>query len=188
MTAPGSSKWTSVGTSLLQSFGGDFDVRFNFHSPQLLAPESGRQTQVYLQLELADRERTQLSSMLSRHRGHTTTQAQARTRPGDNWKYDTFATIPVSDIDFLRIARRADVAYIIAGNTDREFVVGERTIGDSIVSRSGLRIMLHTGHIEGTSTVLAKSIEVRSQSVTSVLTNPPARAPSVFESIINLFD
>lgn len=191
ITTPSSPNWVSAGTSVLQSFAGDFDIRFNFASPVLITPDSGRQSQVYLQVELSDDERTQLSAMLSKHHaGNTSAQAQSRTRPGNNWKYDTFATIPVPAIDTLRIARRGEVAYAIAGNTveDRDFVLGTRTIGAATIQSGDIRIMLHPGHSEGLSKLLAKSIEVRSETQINVVTPPILRTPSVLESIINFFD
>lgn len=191
MSAPSSSNWISVGTSILESFTGDFDIRFDFASPVLLNPEPGRQSQIYLQVELADPERTQLSAMLSKHHAeNTTAQAQSRTRPGNSWQYDTFATIPVTTLDQLRIARRGEVAYVIASNKEegREFVVCDRVIGAAPTQPSGIRIMLHPGHLEGASTLVAKSIEVRSESQTKVVTPPVMRTPSVFESIFNIFD
>ena len=195
--AQGASTWESSGFSALQQYSGDFDVRWEFDDVDLLVPDRGRQSQVFLQIEFLDATATQVSSILTRNAtGQYTGQGQHRTRTSTGYSYDTFATVPVSKTNMLRIARRGADLYFIAGSTEtgQERLIGTRKVSSAPIRRTGLKFLVHPGHSDGMSQVLAKSIEVRTsvpvaRAVVPAQPKPAApNSPSLFDAIRGLFN
>jgi|GEM_PF-5099544 len=58
LVSVGTDNWTATGLLVNREFAGDFDITFQFSPTQLPTPKQGQRTQVYLQLELTDADRT----------------------------------------------------------------------------------------------------------------------------------
>lgn len=189
--------WTSSGASLRRGVVADFDAELRFKPLELLTPARGKHTQIFLQIELANSQQTQVSAILSKTNDVLLlSQAQARTKPGNEYAYNTFASIPLGEIDTLRVARRGTTAYVIAGDSSREHehLVGQLEIGTAPVSPYGVRLMLHPGQDEGVSKALFRSLIVRAASDRPAAMIPGQPAPDIkppptlFDSIRSLFD
>ena len=206
--APGADEWASSGMSLRKQFAGDFDVTFGFRPLQMLVPQAGKHTQVYLQLGLDDPQRTQVSAMLTKtHEGALVTQAQLRRPTESGYQYDVLGTVGLEDPDYLRAARRGNQIYILAGREadDRVYLIGSTTVSEEPIAYYGVRMMLHTGHVSGSSQMFARTLDVRAESeielnlvpanTNPIRTNPnlgreqsqPTLPSRIYQSIQNLF-
>lgn len=198
---PGSDEWSSAGLSIIRRFIGDFDILFRFDKPLLATPMNGERSEVYLQIELGDEGKSQLSLMLRKDdSGGIYCMAQMRTRINNESRYSNLGTLAVSDPDYFRLLRRGRDAYFIVGKdtNQREYLLASTKVSESMIGFHGARIMVHTGGAGRTSSVLAKSILVKAQAqavmnVAPVFrTNPtvppnPAKPKTIYESFRDLF-
>jgi len=166
--SPGNDDWTSAGMGLLKELRGDFDIRVTFDPIDLTTPAKGKRSQVFLQAELADPDRTQLSAILTRtDQGSLIGQGQIRIKLASGYRYDTLSAIQVQSMDQLRLARRGKRIHYIGGSSaeGREFLMASTSVDDAPISRHGLRLLVHTGGSGRTSRVLIKSLDVRCQEI-----------------------
>ncbi|MEM6980117.1 MAG: DUF1583 domain-containing protein, partial [Planctomycetota bacterium] len=196
--APGAIDWTSGGLSMNEGYRGDFDIKFRFQRRSMVTPQDGKNTQVYLQIDLGNQDRTQLSVMLTKRPDERfATQAQIRNRLFTRYKYTNVGTSTFADPDFLRLARRSGRLHWLAGNEaeQTEFLIASQDVGEAPILNRGVRMMLHTGHVDGVSKMLARSIEVRAETKVGLNLVPAMRPTSpqptlpdrIFQSLRDLF-
>ncbi|EMI27846.1 signal peptide protein [Rhodopirellula europaea SH398] len=196
--ASGTDNWTSAGVSLQHLIEGDFDIAFHFDPPKLATPTKGQQTQLYLQIEWSDDDHTQVNAMMTKSdAGTITSRAQTRVIENGNSVYRIIGSQTLSNPDYLRIVRRDDQCFCIAGRKDNQqsLLLGSVRVSKQPIDPRRVRVVLHTGGDGRTSEVLLKSIHVKAAGATlvapaiirTVPAKPDTRAPSVFDSIRNFF-
>ncbi|MGV3483384.1 MAG: DUF1583 domain-containing protein, partial [Planctomycetaceae bacterium] len=206
----GTDHWSSAGLSINREFAGDFDIAFRFSPTDLSMPQKGQQTQVYLQLELADADRTQVSTMLTKNdTGAVFSQMQVRSQVDGKYVYKSVGNQFIENANRMRLVRRGTE---VVGNpgpdtNDSGIVVGSAELPDAPIGKQGVRMLLHTGGAGRTAKMMLQSIEVRAAqtigptNAVSAMTPAPARrtVPSpppqpkslpsrVFDSIRGLFN
>ncbi|KAA5538983.1 DUF1583 domain-containing protein [Roseiconus nitratireducens] len=202
LKSEGTDNWTSAGLSLRRQFEGDFEVSFEFEPIELATPKKGKHTQVYLQVELANPDATQLSSILTKSdAGTLVSQSQIRNRAGGAFQYQAIGNQPLADPGLLRIQRRGSDIFFIAGkeSDQNQVLLGHAKATNDPVEFFGIRMMLHTGGAERSSRILLKSIQVRAERsvalpvVRTIRTleqpAPPKSLPTrLFDSVRGLFE
>lgn len=178
----GTDHWTSAGISLKRMIQGDFDITFAFEPNELAVPREGDYTQIFLQVETTDEDRTQLSAILNKSsRGAIVSQGQSRTRDGQSYSYNRLGSLGISSPDYLRLLRRGKKVYLYAGveSKKHEYLIGTTSAPDVPLIPLGVRMMLHTGGPDRKSQMLVKSIDVKAQQLTRLSVAPIANtAPS----------
>ncbi|WP_372721974.1 DUF1583 domain-containing protein [Novipirellula sp.] len=178
----GTDHWTSAGISLKHIIQGDFDITFAFEPNELAVPKEGDYTQIFLQVETSDEDRTQLNAMLVKSpRGGTVSQGQSRTQNAQGYSYNRLGSLGISTPDYLRLLRRGEKVYFYAGveSEKQEYLIGSTSAPDVPLSPFGVRMMLHTGGSDRTSQMLVKSIDVKADQLTRFSLAPVANsAPS----------
>jgi hypothetical protein len=206
LTAPGTDHWSSAGASLQKQVEGDFDIAIAFDPQRLDTPAAGQGSSVYLQLELADKDDTQVSMILNKT-SEGALEAAAQIRKPDekgNYQYSRMGRLSVRSARELRLARRDNRLYCLATSEDfgGRRVVAQAEIGREPVKLGGTRILVHTGGAGRESRVLWKGIQVKAERITSdsaarapklavpaqpALKRPPAPPKSVLRSIFDFF-
>lgn len=213
VVAVGTDHWTATGLSVSRQFAGDFDITFQFSPTQFPTPKTGQKTQVYLQLELTDVDRTQVSAMLTKNDAGTVfCQMQTRHRIDGEYVYKTIGNQFIEENDRLRLLRRGKEVIGIAGSQtkDSEIVLGSAVLTDDPIIPHGVRLLLHTGGSERTSKTMLQSIRIHAAQTfvlnAAPFAMPPINAPAqrtgpnatpsqpqslpkqVFDSLRGLFD
>lgn len=192
IVAPGTEAWTSAGSSLLNSVAGDFDISIEFDVLKFDRPMAGKRCAVYLQLELADEARTQLSAIFTNNdAGITEAIAQVR-EPRGQGKYDyrTVGSLSFADATALRIARRNErLTFLVASKASKtERIIGYLDRPAAPIPESSIRLLVHTGDPDLETRVLWKSINVRADSVSKPNeVTAQADDSGILDSVINLF-
>ncbi len=213
--AAGTKEWTSSGLSLLRQIDGDFDIKIEFDPRQLAIPAAGQESSIYLQAELTDPARTQVNSTLVRMPSGTVV-ANAKLRASlhsGEFQYRSLGAIELASVKQLRLARRGERIYWIAGSeaVSDETIIASADIGDAAIDFGCLRMLVHTGGEGRSSEVLLRSLIVnaerlrdRSSADTAqqqrqpALAAPPAvnqpngkvpaqRPKSLFQSLFDIF-
>lgn len=179
LRSTGADDWTSAGMSISHSFAGDFDMKFDFDPISMATPKAGKDTQVFLQIELDDEDSTQLSSIYTKSEsGSLLCQCQVRLKNGGEYKYVTLGKQPLDDPDYLRVQRRGTEVFFLAGCNapEQEFLIGTCEATRAPTKRYGVRVLLHTGGAGRSSEILAKSVHIRSEQ-TQLFSRPHTVAP-----------
>ncbi|GAA5509547.1 DUF1583 domain-containing protein [Novipirellula caenicola] len=177
--SPGTDHWTSAGISLKHIIQGDFDITFAFEPNELAVPQEGDYTQIYLQVETSDADRTQFNAMLVKSpRGGTVSQAQSRTRNAQGYSYNRLGSLGISTPDYLRLLRRGKKIYFYAGveSKKHEYLIGMTSAPDVPLNPFGVRLMLHTGGSDRKSQMLVKSLDVKANQLTRLSLAPVANS------------
>ena len=169
VVAPGSDNWSSVGTSVMKQITGDFDVSVNFDVLKLDTPKPGKRCSVYLQIELPDKDETQLSLIFSNlGTGATEVVSQVREPRGQgNYNYRPTGAIDLANVSKLRVARRGERITLLASTNDpkRERIVGYLDRPAIPIPASFIRFFVHTGGAGLESRVLWKTIDIRAADI-----------------------
>jgi hypothetical protein len=204
ITAPGTDQWSSAGAALQKQVEGDFDISITFDPQRLDTPAEGQSSSVYLQLELADKDATQVSAILNRISDSTTEAVAQFRRPDEKggFYYRRMGTLSVPSATALRIARRGDRLVFLVKPAERDSprVLAQAEIGREPLKLGGTRILVHTGGNGRESRVLWKGIQVKAERITpesspvttapksAVKTQPaPQSSKSVLRSIFDFF-
>ena len=191
-------EWTSAGVSLQHLIEGDFDIAFYFDAVHLETPVQGQQTQLYLQIEWSDDDSTQVNAMMNKSdSGTVASRAMSRVLSDGKSIYRIIGSQPLDNPDYLRIVRRGDRCFCIAGREDdqQSLLLGTVRVSEQPIDPRRVRVVLHTGGAGRSSEVLLKSIHVRAAGITlaapvmgqPVPAKPESRAPSIFDSLRNFF-
>jgi hypothetical protein len=177
ITAPGTDEWSSAGASLQKQVEGDFDITIAFDPQRLDIPAQGLGSSVYLQLELADQNDTQMSMILNKtSEGQTEAVAQFRLSTGaGGFYYPRVGRVSLRSATELRMARRGSRVYFLAKPLalEGELIVAQAEIGREPLKLGGTRILVHTGGAGRESRVLWKNIRVRAEGLTPETTPAP---------------
>lgn len=209
VVAEGTDEWTSSGIALRHRLVDDFDITYQFDPINLPVPKVGKQTQVYLQLELLDPDRTQINTImtLTNAKG-VICQTQIRSRIDGSFNYRTDGDRPLEGVDRLRIARRGKDYHCIAGRSSQqdEILIGTISATAHPTNIVGVKMMLHTGGADRTAQIAIKNIQVHAATFlkvpppsASAIPVAPAAAPQkpsqpkglptrIFESIRGIFN
>ncbi len=165
--ALGTEEWTSSGIALLRQIEGDFDIRIEFDPKQLAIPAAGQETAIYLQVELADADRTQINSTLVRMPSGTVVanaKLRASLSPGE-FQYRSLGAIEMASAKQLRLVRRGGRVFWIAGSETAgdETIVSFADVGDAAVGYGSIRALVHTGGEGRSSQVLLRSLDVNAE-------------------------
>ncbi|NQV24185.1 MAG: DUF1583 domain-containing protein, partial [Rhodopirellula sp.] len=89
IVAPGTDNWTSAGASVMKTVTGDFDVAVTFDVLKFDIPKPGQRCSVYFQIQLPDKDETQISVIFTNNEtGRTEVVAQVREPRGqDKYNY-----------------------------------------------------------------------------------------------------
>ncbi|WP_461506015.1 DUF1583 domain-containing protein [Rhodopirellula baltica] len=196
--APGTDEWTSAGVSLQHLIEGDFDIAFYFDAVHLETPVQGQQTQLYLQIEWGDDDSTQVNAMMNKSdSGTVASRAMSRVLSDGKSIYRIIGNQPLDNPDYLRIVRRGDRCFCIAGREEdqQSLLLGTVRVSEQPIDPRRVRIVLHTGGAGRSSEVLLKSIHVKAAGITLaapvmgqlIPVKPESRAPSIFDSLRNFF-
>lgn len=200
ITNTGSDRWTASGVSPYVQFAGDFDAEIQFDASKLARPKPGKHTQVYLQLEIPDQNRTQLSGIFSLEEdGETYAFAQVRD-VGDNGEhhYRTIGRVSLTEGNSIRLARRGNQMTVLAGGTrlTEPLVVARYELAPLPIESRNLRFMVHTGGDGRTSRVRLQSWKIQAEQLKSnaatgvgptMTTQPAKKSKGVIESIYDYF-
>ena len=185
----GADVWTSAGVSSYTHLTGDFDATIRFRPEQLATPKEGQHTQIYLQIEAPDEQRTQVNSVYTLNsEGETIAEARVRTRnqKGD-YNYLGLGKLGMKPCCRLRIARRGTkVTFLAAEKADSpDEVIADYQFSGLPILPASVRIMVHTGGDERESRVILESLELHaatiSQSAGPVLL-PSPNSPNLPDS------
>jgi len=190
----GTDNWTSSGVSVQSRLEGNFDITFRFDPVTLAVPKPGEHSQVYLQLELSDTDQTSLGAIFTQEPGgETAALAQVRERNADgSARYRVIGQVAVGKASTLRIARRdSTLTFLAAGSIDgTDQIIAEYERSDAPIDRGNIRLMLHTGGADRTSTARWQSIDIRAETIdgqTGVKPPPAAPPPSVLDRVLDFF-
>ena len=200
----GTDKWDSSGLAFMQQVQGDFDIAIEFDEVDLAAPKTGEKTQLFLQIELADQARSQVSSVFTR-KGLDRTSVESQTRHTDDRGgliYNDLFAADRNNIRRLRLVRRGKTIYSLAGTgkpEDDEFLA-KAVVGDAPMRTNSLRALVHTGGAGRTSQIRLQRWDIRAESLTSLnrpliqvapapnAANQPSAPPkSILQSIFDSF-
>lgn len=169
IVAPGTDDWTSAGVSVGKSITGNFDISVSFDVLKFDMPKPGGRCAAYLQIEMPDQDRTQVSLIFTNtDTGRTEVIAQVREPRGKGkYNYRAIGTIDLEDAVALRIARRNDRLTFLVGSKDaaNERIVGFLQRPPTPVPESNVRFFVHTGGANRESRVLLKAIDMRGDSI-----------------------
>ena len=189
----GTDNWTSSGISVQSKLEDDFDVRMQFDPEELAVPKPGQHSQVYLQAEFADPGRTTIGAIFTlEQNGETAALAQVRERkPDGSFNYRVIGQTSVGPANALRIARRGTtISFLAAGPIAKDDqLIAEYELPNVPIESGNLRLMLHTGGADRTSTARWQSIDIRAakidgQAQTKV---PPPPPKGVIDRVLDFF-
>ncbi|TWU01661.1 DUF1583 domain-containing protein [Neorhodopirellula pilleata] len=163
LTSVGEDNWVSAGAAIKRGIAGDFDIAFAFQPSQLPTPKKGKQTQVFLQLELTDPDQTQICSILTKNENENVhCQMQVRYRIDGEYSYKTFSNQVLENADQLRLIRRGNELFGIAGarSDDAEVLLGMMELSDHSIAQRGIRMMLHAGGSGRTARIELETIHI----------------------------
>lgn len=192
IVAPGFDTWESSGGSTRQPIEGDFDISMDFQVVRLDKPSPDEQTALYLQLELQDQGRTQISSLFEQtESGHREAMSQIRqAKRGGGYNYRNEGAITMKNVNSLRIARRGKRFTILARSADdaQDRILNVTELSDAVISLA--RLMLHTGGAGRDSEVLVTRLEVHADAYQPVPTMPAPvlREPGFLDSLLDVFE
>ena len=190
--APGSDRWYSTGVGLPHRLTGDFDMSMFFDFSQAKPGDVEKMTQAIFELQLEDTARTRFGMAWAKASGGERyclgkldqTKAGARS-------YLKIAMVPFeNDIEYLRLARRGNLVYCLAGDElGKERVVAHYKLNDSSSAPNGIRALLHPGHSTGTSKIRVTRIVVQGEEFRGAtpIRKPQQRRRSIFDGIRELF-
>jgi hypothetical protein len=190
--APGKEAWTSAGGSLRKSVTGDFDISVTFDAKKLDRPMTGKRCSVYLQLELSDEARTQVSAIFTNNdTGDTELIAQVREHLGKGkFNYRPLGSMNSGNVTALRITRRGERLTFLASPEDspHDRIIGYLDRPATSIPESCIRFMVHTGDPKLESHVVWKSVDVRADGIskTEPVVPEPARR-GLLDSAIDFF-
>lgn len=194
ISAVGADKWTSSGVSVSSRIEGDFDVTLMFEPESLALPKKGEYSQVYLQMELSDKDRTSIGAIYSlTSSGEKTANAQVREKnPDGSYRYRVIGQAAVGTANRLRIARRGSrIVLLGAGtNTVDDQIIAEHQLSNDPIESRNLRLMLHTGGAGRVSTARWQSIDIRAAKIDGKVgakVLPPPPAPGLFDRVLDFF-
>tara|TARA_R110002072_G_C7978996_1_gene536066 strand:+ start:74368 stop:77838 length:3471 start_codon:yes stop_codon:yes gene_type:complete len=169
MTAPGTDNWSSAGANVMKSVSGDFDISISFEVQKFDIPKSGKRCSAYLQLDLPDKNRTQVSNIFTNNdTGATEVVAQVREPRGNGqFNYRATGALDLDNVTTLRIARRAERLTFLTSTKDssNERIVGYLDRPAVPLPKSSIRFLVHTGGADRESIVLWKSIGIRADDI-----------------------
>lgn len=169
LTAPGTDNWTSAGANVMKSASGDFDISVNFDVMKFDIPKPGGRCSAYLQIELPDKDQTQMSIIFTNNdTGATEVVAQVREPRGkDSVQYRAIGALDLANVTSMRIARRAERLTFLASTKESssERIVGYLDRPAVPLPESSIRFLVHTGGADRESIVLWKSINIRADDI-----------------------
>lgn len=181
IVAPGTDHWSSAGAALKKSMEGDFDISVAFDPQRLDTPAKGLGSSVYLQLELADKDDTQVSLVLNKtSEGDTEAVAQLRMPDGKgDYEYRPVGRASVRSASELRLARRGGELYCLVSSegSPGAKVLARVEVGRGPVKSGGTRLLVHAGGAGRESRVLWKSIAVKAEAIEPLAAAPAVVAP-----------
>lgn len=170
---------------------GDFDISVEFDVLKFDIPKAGQRCSVYLQIELPDKDNTQLSLIFTNNdTGATEVISQVREPRGPGkYHYRSTGEIDLTGVTTLRAARRGERMTFLAASRDskQERIVGYLDRPAVSIPASFIRFYVHTGGADRESRVLWKSIDIRDQSTTNKApARPSLNAQNILDSTIKL--
>ena len=192
LTAPGTDNWTSAGAKVMKSVSGDFDVSVNFEVTKFDIPKPGGRCSAYLQIELPDKDQTQMSIIFTNNdTGATEVVAQVREPRGkDNVQYRAIGALDLANVTSMRIARRAERLTFLASTKEssNERIIGYLDRPAVPLPKSFIRFLVHTGGADRESIVLWKSIDIRADDIPVEGNEAGAAKPTdSLKSILDVF-
>jgi len=192
IVAPGTEAWTSAGSSLRKTVTGDFDISVNFDAKKLDRPKAGKRCSVYLQLELTDEARTQVSAIFTNNdTGDTELIAQVREPLGKGkFSYRPLGSMNSGNVTSLRITRRGERLTFLGSPKDspHDWIIGYLDRPAASIPESCIRFIVHTGDPKLETHVVWKSIDVRADGISK--TEPVVRETvgrGLLDSAIDFF-
>jgi hypothetical protein len=171
IVAPGTDNWTSVGASLLKKIEGDFDISIRGAVTRFDRPAESKNSGVYLQVELANDDRTRASILLFKTAdARTEVLAQLRVPNGrGGYDYPRVGGRLARSVGGLRLARRGKRVFFLATSEDfgGEQVVAYVDVDDAPIRIGGTQVLVHTGGAGRESHLLWKDIKVKAARISS---------------------
>ena len=192
MTAPGTDNWTSAGANVMKPVVGDFDISINFDVVKFDIPKPGGRCSAYLQIDLPDQDKTQMSIIFTNNdTGTTEVIAQVREpRGNDKFHYRATGALDLANVTKMRITRRGERLTFLASTKDPadERIVGYLDRPAVPLPESFVRFLVHTGGADRESIVLWKSIEIRASEFPDAESPlPQLKERSLLDSAIEFF-
>ncbi|MBI1314446.1 DUF1583 domain-containing protein, partial [bacterium] len=182
ISATGSDNWTSSGVSVQSQLEGDFDVTVRFNPEALAVPTTGQHSQVYLQMEASDEDRTTIGAIFTLEPdGSTAALAQVRERNAQGeFSYRVLGQVAVGQANALRIARRgSSITFLAASSlaTDDQ-VIADYELSDVPIEAGNLRLLLHTGGTGRVSQMHWQSLDIRAAEIDDAIAGDAQLNPS----------
>ncbi len=171
VTSPGTDDWTSAGLAFQNAIAGDFDISLEFATVKFPKPAKDQNTQVLLEVELSDKDRTQISATLTKTDENTVAaQALARMKYDGRFLYQVIGNQAIDDVNVLRVVRRGSQVFCVAGHGpgQSESIIGTMVTSQLPIDPNNVRVMLHTGGVGRTSQMIVQSIRVKAANIASV--------------------
>ena len=192
----GTERWTSSGLSLGQSIEGDFDITATLELQDIINPDAGKDSVIYLKASFGDDEQSQADvtyqeTSSGRREVHART---GHTSVGARVRFRQVGAIAADNVISLRLARHGTTAYFISRSApdEPEVLMATAKITAAPIPKRALAFMVHSGG-EGREThVLLKRVEVRASGATAVraAARPEPKPPKkgLFESLFDAFN
>lgn len=192
IVAPGTDNWTSAGGSLIRSVSGDFDIVATFDVLKFDIPKPGGRCSAYLQIELPDKDRTQVSVIYTNNdTGRIEVIAQVREPWGEGkHNYRATGAIDLTDVVALRVTRRGERLTFLARsrNSTDERIIGFLERPSVPILESNIRFFVHTAGVGRESRVLWKSLDIRADNIGKLeIAAPQGDGEGLLDSAFDFF-
>jgi hypothetical protein len=167
LMAPGSDQWTSSGFAPRIELAGDFDASFTLKDLTLGEPKAGLNSSLYFQIEFSDEAKTQAYILFAQFPGRQRQIiVQTRTTDGNgNNAYHRIMSVPIEQIEGLRIARRGKQVSFLYRENGQDHLLTQAEVSDRPIKPIAIRTLLHTGGEGKSSEALLKKFLVCAEKI-----------------------
>ena len=175
IVSPGTDNWASVGLAPQFGISGDFDIEISLGKLKFGQPKKGKNSGFYLQVEFPDQQKTQANMLYIQHpdgRREAYSQNRIIGRDGKSI-YRRLQVVAVESIDRLRLTRRGSrVSYLFQRRgSDNYEMLAQTDIGTQPISKTFIRLILHTGGAGAESEAVLKQFSVHAEKIDPIPTD-----------------